>query len=165
MHTPCAIGRDFWGTADWLKTILENLNIYDHVDYIAHYHCANFCGDRAIHGRDLKGGGPSFSSYQNSPVFLGLKELEINSCVSALSQLTLAHSSNLPQSLVSNAMNDTPGLHAHRSGTYSKRILLPPCNDLVVIAQIAQDPASLCVQRFLFEVNSGLWCLLPWHTS
>ena len=58
---------------------MENLK-YDLVDYSAHYHCANFCGDRAIHGRDLKGGPyrpppppPSFSSYQNSPVFLGLR--------------------------------------------------------------------------------------------
>ena len=52
--------------------------MYDLVDYIAHYHCANFRGDRAIHGRDLKGGHhgppppPRLSSFQNSPVFLGL---------------------------------------------------------------------------------------------
>ena len=33
------------------------IEIYSFVDYIAHYHCANFRGDRVIHSRDLKGGG------------------------------------------------------------------------------------------------------------
>ena len=55
-------------TKKYIRNSQNNL-----VDYIAHYHCGNFRGDRVIHGRDLKGGAimappPSLSSLQNSPV-------------------------------------------------------------------------------------------------
>ena len=49
------------------------------VDYITHYHCANFRGDRAIHSRDLRGGQisppPRAMQFQNSPGYIGYNGL------------------------------------------------------------------------------------------
>ena len=48
-----------------------------------------FAVDRAIHGQDLKG-GPFFSSYQNSPVFLGLRYRYLSHQYTKLQMLPIA---------------------------------------------------------------------------